>query len=404
MSSIAEQDLADRRARAIQQLLHTPLLHRDTPSFDTIATSEQWLKEWFLRTCGWILIVDYRRGMARLRKVTGWIDSTHPQRSLRTGKSTFTIRKYVTFCLTAAALGEHGRSRISLQDIAVAVSDLSVRAKVSPFTDLDHKDRQALVDVLMLLSALRVVTELDRTGRDYSVDSTGNVLYEIDERRLGQLLVASLPPARCSTWQQMAVDPHPQPGSGAPLGAHRLRQHLMRRLLDQPVCYLSDLPDDDAAAVGDHTERITQWLSEAGLALEIRADAWMVVNRRAGSARSLRDGSNVSNCALLVLPQLTAQPSGWISATHLATLVDELLDEYPWWARSLRNDRNRADAVAAVLRSFDLIRPQSDGWRIMPAAWRWAARVDPACLPPSSSPIPTQPAQDDLFSVEPTHQ
>ena len=155
----------------------------------------------------------------------------------------------------------------------------------------------------------------------------------------------------------------------------------------------------------DHVAEIGQWLGEAGLFLEVRTDAWMVVNRRAGAPRTLRDGSNVANAALLLLESITRElGGGWISAAHLAAAVDELLDEYPWWAKSLRKDPNRAAAITTLLASFDLIRPEADGWTLMPAAWRWTTRVDPESFPtvPRQASAPAGHIQDDLFTMEPT--
>jgi uncharacterized protein (TIGR02678 family) len=405
MASIEEQDLEVRRARAIQDLLERPLMDRRQPSFDTIATSEHWLKDWFFRTCGWVLIVDYRHGMARLRKVTAVVDTTSPLRSLRHGNKPFTKRQYVVFCLVTAALGEHGRSRVSLQDIAMAAADLSVRAVRTPFNDLDRKDRQAMVDVLQSMTKLGVVSELDRSGRDYSSDRGGNVLYQIDERRLAQLLVAPVPPARCTDWRQMMVEdrhrPHDLDGPSR-LAMAAAKQRLMRRLLDRPVCYPADLDPDEAAVMRDSVAEIRQWLGEAGLDLEIRADAWMVVHRRAAAQRTLRDGSNVANAALLLLDTITQSDVDWISATQLGSIVDDLLARYSWWAKSLRKDPRRVDAVTTLLAAFDLIRPESNGWAVMPAAWRWKAAVAPDSFPAAEPAAePDALIQDDLFTVEP---
>jgi hypothetical protein len=83
--------------------------------------------------------------------------------------------------------------------------------------------------------------------------------------------------------------------------------------------------------------------------------------------------------------------------------VDELLDEYPWWAKSLRKDPHRVAAITALLTGFDLIRPEADGWTVMPAAWRWTTRVAPESFPTVSR-QPSAPAghvQEDLFTVEP---
>lgn len=405
MASIEEQDLAARRARAVQDLLTQPMIDRRQSSFETIATSERWLKEWFSRTCGWVLIVDYRHGMARLRKVVGVADTRSPLRSLRQTGRPFSKRQYVVFCLVTAALGEHGRSRVSLQDIAVAVADFSIRAGVAPYNDLERRDRHAMVEVLLHLARLGIVTELDRSGRDYGSDRGGNVLYQIDERRLAQLLVAPMPPARCVRWQQMMVEDrhrHHDLDVASPFAAAAAKQRLMRRLLDRPVCYPADLGPDEAAVLHDNQDEIRQWLGEAGLDLEIRADAWMVVHRRASAPRTLRDGSNAANAALLLLDAITALDVEWISAAQLSAAVDELLDTYPWWAKALRKDPHRVGSITTLLAAFDLLRPEADGWVIMPAAWRWKAIVAPESFPaPRQGAEPAGPVQDDLFTVEP---
>jgi uncharacterized protein (TIGR02678 family) len=414
---VNDQERASQRAQAITSVLATPLLDRANAAFTFVAVHEQWLCEWFREACGWDLYLDRRRGFARLRKVGLRLDTRRAPATRRTSPALFERRRYVLLCIVAAVLGEHGRSRISLRDIAEGVTDFALRAAVTPYDAVaDSADRRALHDAVQLLVDQGILTERDREGGDFVRDMRANVLFEIDDRRLAHLIAAPIPPAVCATWRDMLEDASASDLSQdndeiRPTAAElrvRALQRVMRRLLDDPVCLLSDLTADDLAVARGDAERIAGWLADAGLVLEMRGDLWAAVDvdERAGQ-RCFPVDTIPSHAALMVLDHLCAESGdAWVPASRPMTVIEDLMREYPRWARSWRGKSRPTQLVKAALRlltDHDLIRAEADGWRATPAAWRWRACLQPD---PDLAEVPSldedehDPFQETLFTEE----
>lgn len=101
MSTLANQLASAEReeevARAIRLLLTRPLLTEaaDPTGFDLVRRRRDPLARWFDYTCGWNLVVEPRRGYARLTKVRGNPDGSRPARRARSGRAPFDRRRYV---------------------------------------------------------------------------------------------------------------------------------------------------------------------------------------------------------------------------------------------------------------------------------------------------------------------
>ncbi len=107
MSTLANQLAAAEReqvARAIRLLLARPLLTEgtDPAGFELVRRRREPLAQWFDYTCGWSLVVEPRRGYARLTKVRADPDGSRPARRARSGRAPFDRRRYVLLCVTAA--------------------------------------------------------------------------------------------------------------------------------------------------------------------------------------------------------------------------------------------------------------------------------------------------------------
>ncbi|MGA5279361.1 DUF2398 family protein [Streptomyces griseoincarnatus] len=88
MSTLANQLAAVEReqvARAIRLLLARPLLTEatDPAGFELVRRRREPLAQWFDYTCGWSLVVEPRRGYARLTKVRADPDGSRPARRAR---------------------------------------------------------------------------------------------------------------------------------------------------------------------------------------------------------------------------------------------------------------------------------------------------------------------------------
>lgn len=416
IGSVNDQERAARRGQAIRALLANPFLDRRSPAFAAVAVEAEWLTQWFANACGWPLSIDNRRGFARLRKVSARPDTTRPLTSQRTKNPPFNSRRYVLFCLLAAALGEHQRSRVSLRELAEGACDLAVRANVATYDPTDTTERRALIDALIALSRLGVVVERDRAGKDYVQDATTNVLYEVDERRLSQLIAAPVPPSRCRTWPQMTgednYDPRESAGgsngqASSGMDERRAARHrVMRRLLDDPACHFDDLDDAELACLRGERTQIEEQLADAGFTLERRAEAWIAVDcEQTSTQRTFPNATIPAQAALLLLDHvLRGQSGGWVSQDRAEDVIEELLAAHPRWAKGFRGDggvRHLVRNVTTLLNEFGLVRGQDGGWAVRPSAWRWSVDLQPD-EEPGTNDAARPDSQGELFPLEET--
>ncbi|MGW4528586.1 DUF2398 family protein [Amycolatopsis sp. NPDC004378] len=353
----AEHDKAER-ARAIRALLRSPLLGREHPAFEVVDAHQDHLRRWFRTAAGWDLFVDTRRGLARLRKAPADAALPRPLLSERAEPRPFDQRRYELFCVTAAALGHFPRRQVSLQDVSRRIMTLTEDDELTSYRPEDPKERSALVDVVARLRVLGVVEVLDAQG-NYERQQDSNALYAIDTDRLAVLLPGE--PALPETAEET------------------IRHALMRQLLDDPVLYLDDLGTAEQDCLRDSGRWFRQRLAEAGLLLERRAHGWCALDP-AGDATDFKFPqvtAHVHQAALLVISRLalgSGPTSSWLSTHRLRHEIEQLLGDYPAWARKYRTDdgadRLAAD-VASLLCELDLARADGLGLELRPAAGRF---------------------------------
>ena len=376
MASVITQETATTRTRAIRTLLARPLIDRRSGSdFSAVVAHAQWLQRWFDDKCGWVLVVDARHGFARLRKVPARLDATRGLHTERSTRRPFTPRRYSLVAVAAAALSDTTRPQISLRDLADRVeaitADTPGLANFTPRRD----ERIALSDAVTYLIKAGILHVVEARG-DYVTDENANALYDIDDRRLGHLISAPFPPSlattrnTCSTRAATGHGFHrrPQSFTDVPAGSDdqvrlRARHRIMRILLDDPVLYLDQLSAAERSYLQQTIGGITNWVTEAGMVLERRAEGWAAIDPDsiATDPRFPEGNDIISFAALLLLSafQPEAVPDGPVRhPRHSAErVIADRLRTNPTWARAYQTPDgpgHLATAALALLSSFSL--------------------------------------------------
>ena len=352
----AELDTAER-ARAIRALLRSPVLDQMNDAFGVVVRHESWLRTWFHGTCDWSLVVDHRRGFARLHKIPGPGSLARPPlRALRASKKPFDHRRYTLFCVTVIALGRFPRGQVSLQDLSGRIADITSNEEgLGEYTASDKSERVALGDVLDFLSSFGILTTVDQRD-DYEHNESANALYTIDDRRLAQLFLQR------------------------DLGTERSERHsVMRRLLDDPAVHRDELDGEQREFLNSSAGWVRRRLADAGLLLEHRAGGWCAVDPTTESTdmRFPQPNTIAHQAALLAISDLGRSPehtSNWIPRTQLRQTLADLMDEHVHWAKGYRDEGGLdklTDEVLGVLNSFGLTRADALGCEFRPVAGRF---------------------------------
>jgi uncharacterized protein (TIGR02678 family) len=397
MASVIAQETATTRARAIRTLLARPLIDRRSGSdFSAVVAHAQWLQRWFDDKCGWVLVVDARHGFARLRKVPTRFDGTRGLRTERSTRRAFTPRRYSLVAVAAAALSDTTRPQISLRDLADRVqaitADTPGLANFAPRRD----ERIALSDAVTYLIKVGILHVVEARG-DYVADENANALYDIDDRRLGHLISAPFPPSLATTtehllyesrygpWVLPQVPPFPDvPAASDDQVRLRARHRIMRILLDDPVLYLDQLSAAERSYLQQTIGGITNWVTEAGMVLERRAEGWAAIDPDSiATAPRFPEGNDiVSFAGLLLLSAFQPEtvPDGPVRhPLHSAErVIAGRLRTNPTWARAYQTPDgpgHLATAALALLSSFSLAAVDAAGFTLLPAAGRYRPDV-----------------------------
>src|SRR5512143_521405 len=140
---VAEQEEV---ARGIRLLLRRPLVTRpaDPDAFDLVRRRAVPLTQWFDYHCGWPLVVEPRRGYARLMKIGAGQDGSRPARRSRSGRAPFDRRRYALFCVAAAELLATPVTTIGLLADRIARA-CAVDPLLAPFDTARRAERMAFV-------------------------------------------------------------------------------------------------------------------------------------------------------------------------------------------------------------------------------------------------------------------
>lgn len=375
-----DEHLSAERATAVRELLASPLLDAevDRDEFRLVVRHAEWLMNYFEQTCGWTLTVDTAAGFARLAKRAVDVDASRPLRRTRGDGTPFDRRRYELLCRVCAELVRH-----PVTTVGMLASAITAEARLETSR---YGERTALVDALRVLAvwgALRVTAgEVDA----FVDNEQANAILTADTARLHRLIVTANPPS--SLPDDIGVDraidalaAEPRYGEAGESEAasdearNRWARHrLGRRLLDDPVVYLDDLP----AAERDYLASISgrRWLrdrvAQAGFELEERAEGLLAVDPEgiATDARFPAPQGNAYQLALLLADRLAppqvdgGRTLGRLDADELSAYVRAVLTRFPNWARG-RRDGDGPDLLMAkavdLLVAFGLARREADG-------------------------------------------
>lgn len=379
----------EERQAALRAVLRRPLLiaeraeHRE--DFAKVRRHAEPLRAWFSRHTGWTLEVDGE--CARLYKVPARLnDSTHPA-SLPKDKLPFTRRRYVLLCLALAILVK-SEAQTTLGQLARNIVELwKENASFAGLAfDLEATDsRRDLIAAVRLLAEYHAITQVDGDEQRFLHHREQEVLYDVHHHIIFRLLAARRAPSAIAedNWNarlealvaEPAIDEEEQRNQ-------RIRHHLGRRLLDDPVLYL---PRDLSEEAHDYLLKQRPHILQALVA----ATDLEPEDRRDGIALADRIG----DCTDLGLPEegtdghatlLTAEYLGALRLEQPGDIVPFGLIEHFLAAQAQKNrgfwrneatysggERALAREVIRRLASLDLVRCLRDGVVVMPAIHRY---------------------------------
>ncbi|MCK5797103.1 MAG: TIGR02678 family protein [Deltaproteobacteria bacterium] len=275
------------RRQALRALLTQPLLTATTApaDFRLIRRHAAWLRDWLDRHPRWLLTVDTEA--ARLFKVS---DDTHDaSRGARDPKhrAPLSRRAYVLFCLAAASLEKQRQERqTTLGEVAKRIrQELALDDRLATIgLDLTQRShRRDLVSALRLLTHLGILRRVEGQEEDY-VHRGGDrdVLYGIRRNLLTMLLAPRRGPSTVDASDfdarlaAITEEAHPDTPEGR---NRRIRSQLTRRLLDDPVLYTADLPQESREYLKSQRGHLSRTLGAAtGLLPEIRREGIALVD------------------------------------------------------------------------------------------------------------------------------
>ncbi len=297
-----EGQVLEERRRAVRLLLRRPLVTEGRPDPDAFALvrrHEAELRRWFRDQLGYRLVVDHEQARLFKRRAPGALP-----RPLRTryGRA-FDRRRYSLLCLVLAAL-ERSEVQTVLSVLAEEVKLLTAATDGVPTLDLERSvERRCFVDAVRVLVELQVLRETDGDDSAFLRGGESDVLYDIDARRLARMLASPVPPSLASGPEALAEETYPPTEDGKNL---RIRHRLMRRLVEEPVLYFSDLTEDERAYLSWQRAYLIRGVEQwTGLSVEVRREGLAAIDAEGRlSDVAFPSTSTVAHAALLFADEL----------------------------------------------------------------------------------------------------
>jgi uncharacterized protein (TIGR02678 family) len=388
-SALAEAQERDL-ARATRALLRRPLLRHgaDADAFRLVRRHASELRAWFDHNAGWRLHVDTE--VARLYKRNAAdAGGTHPARDPRS-QLPFGRRRYVLLCLALSVL-ERADAQVTLgrlaEGVIVAAGDERLAAAGVGFVLSGREERSDLVAVVRLLLELGALARVSGDEEAF-VREAGDVLYDVERRVLAVLISAPRGPSTIAArdfddrLHELTAEPEPP---SEDLRTRTVRHRLTRRLLDDPVVYYDELPEDELGYLTSQRAAVTRRIAErTALEAEIRGEGIAMVDPRdeLTDVRMPEVGTD-GHAALLIAEYLAARADG-CPVSDLHALVRRLASEHrAYWRRSTREPGAEVGLVEHALErlaALRLIRRRDDAVQALPALARFglAAPILPA--------------------------
>lgn len=352
------------RRDALRALLMRPLMTAAHADFAAVRRHADDLREWFAHQTGWMLHVE--RDCARLYKRPADL------RDATRGAPDFERRRYVLFCLACAAL-ERADPQITLRALGERLLVLAAEPELAAcgfsFTLETQHERRDLVGVCRTLLELGVLHRV-AGDEDAFVARSGDALYDVQRRVLASLLAATRGP---STWPvgsapdsldarlTALVDEYTPDSDDGRRTA--MRQHLARRLLDDPVVYFDELDAEMRAYFQNQRGPLAARLCEAsGLAPEQRAEGLALVDESGDlTDTAMPAEGTASHVTLLVAEYLAGvarqEPDRAIPESEVAVFIMRASIEYGrYWRKSAREPGAEKELARDALTRLAMLR------------------------------------------------
>lgn len=336
------------------------------------------LQSWFEENLGWRALVEHDR--VRLLKVPEdpglFPDPTTPK-----------PRQCALYCLVLAVLQDCGAQTV-ITELAERILSLSTaHTSVRRFEATDPKERRDLVVALRRLvedGVLVPTQDAVRTGDGEQgyVAGHGNAIYDIDHRAAAFMVACPVPPSSAAGPGDLLRVPDPLPvpqRSGT--GGNELRQAVMRRIVDHPVVYLDDLPEQQRQYLAQHQDEV---LAAVRLGLdtrvEVRCEGLAVVDAELGDA--LFPAASAASFMALALAdclacELDEADSPYVDRARLlelaAAVADTVRPTVPMVDKRATDGAGVLSLAEPLLQQFGLITPDVGGATIWAAIARYRA-------------------------------
>lgn len=400
MSASPNAGVIAERQEAARLLLSQPLIVAGGFNGDRLPLIRQharWLTDEFSHVLGYRLVVE--AGFARLYK-TAVGDASRPARRDGTGNpltgtgSPLTPRAY-TYLTLAVSVLLTAREQMLLSGLVADVRAAAAEAGIE--LGDDRAERRALTAALRTLVRWGVISEDDGNVAGYAENAAHEALLTV-RREVVRHLIAG--PLR----QAQTPDELVELAAAAPVGGARHR--VRRKLVETPVVYRDELPDEDREWMAQYQRREEDVLGGfLGVTFEIRAEGIALFGPELTDRKFPAEGT-VAQAALLSVSTLVERlrPANIPNPReHLIVAVpipDGLLEEVVaghldrhkrrWAKEWVANPEALIDEVRGLLVEMRLIAAADpvlsetptavDGWVLLAAASRYAAKekiVDP---------------------------
>jgi uncharacterized protein (TIGR02678 family) len=388
MPAATSPSLEIERQRAFRVILQKPLLTStgpDSEDYRLVRAHIQWLKEWFNHNAEWTLQVDSE--LIRLRKTPSDLsDSTRP--AVNSRGISFSRRKYALLCLALSAL-EQSERQIVLGKLAEAImeciaADPNLVAAGMTFDLKSADERRDLVDIVRVLMEYGILRRIDGDEQQF-LNQSGDALYNIHRPLLAAMLNVRRAPSavRASAIGERLAAITDEFTAETDEGRNRrIRSSLVRRLLDDPVLYFSDLAEEQRAYLQSQRAFLTREISAAtGLIAEVRREGIAMVDPQADlTDLGLPEEGTDGHVALLLAEELARQakqnPGVPIGFSYLHQTVASLIKEHrSHWRKDVREPGAEEALVAQTvqrLAALRLARITADAVEPLPAIARFA--------------------------------
>jgi uncharacterized protein (TIGR02678 family) len=356
----------------VRRLLRHPLLTFHTDGPELLGRVREW--EDVLRADLDALLryrLDLSPTCARLVKRPLESDARHP---VRTGRGRpFDRQRYAYLCLLLAVVSGAG-SQIVLSELAELLTRRAADIEGLGFDPDRYADRLALIDVVRWLEETGVMRVHEGTTTAWARDPDRDALYDIDHDVALRLFQ---PPAVLQSVEQADELLDEAYGSGREAQRRRVRQRLVRRLVETPAVLVADLAPDErdylqreAASIALDVERLT------GLPVERRAEGMALIDT-SGTMSDLPFPANgtVAQVALLLCGELVARAGPPVRDAPAVDVAGDTAGE--GGTRTTPGSLVRLDVALASLRA----RAASPGHGDARSSLAPGASLDPDSLP-----------------------